>query len=227
MLLLHSLSVSAMQELTVQPHPLLEVGLVEATLPSALEQLPSPQWLVELLELDADAPLERSEELRGAVRKLLRHGGYRPTGRGKPASEYLVRAAGEGALSSINLAVDACNVVSLHSGLPISVVDLELATAPYSIAIAGPDSRYVFNASGQEIQLEGLLNLCDAAGPCANAVKDSQRTKTHSQTRRTLSVIWGTSAGDGQTAAALEWYSELLLRAGVHQVETELLQVGG
>ncbi len=30
------------------------------------------------------------------MRKLLRHGGYKPTGRGKPASEYLVRAAGEG-----------------------------------------------------------------------------------------------------------------------------------
>ena len=212
-----------MQELIVHPHPLLEVGLVEANLPVTLEELPSPAWLVELLELEASAPLQRSEELRGAVRKLLRHGGYRPTGRGKPASEYLVRAAGEGALSSINLAVDVCNVVSLHSGLPISVVDLDLAAAPYSISIAGPEESYVFNASGQEIQLEGLLNLCDASGPCANAVKDSQRTKTHPGTRRTLSVIWGTTAGEGQTAAALRWYVELLQRAGIEDVQSSVL----
>jgi DNA/RNA-binding domain of Phe-tRNA-synthetase-like protein len=219
-----SLTVSAMQELTIDPHPLLEVGLIEATLPATLAECPAPGWLGELLDLDATAPVQRSEELRGAVRKLLRHGGYRPTGRGKPASEYLVRAAGEGALSSINLAVDVCNVVSLHSGLPISVVDLDLAVAPYSISIAGPDSSYVFNASGQEIRLDGLLNLCDASGPCANAVKDSQRTKTHAGTRRTLSVVWGTSAEPGRTEAALEWYADLLRQAAVEQIETQLVR---
>ncbi|MCA9693886.1 MAG: hypothetical protein KC636_30140, partial [Myxococcales bacterium] len=153
----------------------------------------------------------------------LRHGGYKPTGRGKPASEYLVRAAGEGALGSINLAVDVCNVVSLHSGLPISVVDTDLAAEPYSIAVAGPETSYVFNASGQEIRIDGLLNLCDAAGPCANAVKDSQRTKTHAGTRRTLSILWGTRAFPERTAAAVAWYAELLARAGAARVETALL----
>ena len=44
-----------------------------------------------LLALDAEAPVTRSEELRAAVRDMLRQGGYKPTGRGKPASEYLVR----------------------------------------------------------------------------------------------------------------------------------------
>ena len=75
-----------------------------------------------------DEPLDDAAEARRkAGRDVLRNGKYKPTGRGKPAAEYLVRAAGEGKLGSINLAVDLCNVVSLHSGLPISVVDLDRA----------------------------------------------------------------------------------------------------
>ncbi|HJN09833.1 MAG TPA: hypothetical protein QF564_14180 [Pirellulaceae bacterium] len=111
-------------------------------------------------------------------------------------------------LSSINVAVDACNVVSLHSGLPISVVDLDLAHEPFRVGIAPPESFYVFNPSSQTIDIGRLLCLFDNEGPCANAVKDSQRTKT--ETRRTLSLIWGTNKFPGYAAAADVWYQELL-----------------
>ena len=63
---------------------------------------------------------------------------------------------------------------------------------------------------GQTIRLDGLLCLFDAEGPCGNAVKDCQRTKTDGGTRRTLSVIWGTSALPGRAAAAEHWYHTLL-----------------
>ena len=44
-------------------------------------------------------PLAPEEErLRQGCREVLRNGRYRPTGRGKPASEYLLRAALEGEL---------------------------------------------------------------------------------------------------------------------------------
>jgi DNA/RNA-binding domain of Phe-tRNA-synthetase-like protein len=145
---------------------------------------------------------------------MLRHGGHKPAGRGKPASEYLVRAAADGRLGSINMPVDLCNVVSLHSGLPISVVDLDLAKDPLRAGLPADDAAYVFNASGQEIKLKGLLCLHDAAGPCANGVKDSQRTKTHPGTTRTLSVVWGARSLEGRTARAVDWYRELLERCG-------------
>jgi DNA/RNA-binding domain of Phe-tRNA-synthetase-like protein len=148
------------------------------------------------------------------VRDLLRHGGYKPTGRGKPASEYLVRAAGEGALRPINLAVDACNAVSLQSGLPISVVDLDLLVPPLRIGLAPEGSSYVFNEASQEIRLDGLPCIFDSLGPCANAVKDSQRTKTNAATRRTLSLVWGAKAQLEHTRAAVAWYRELLERTG-------------
>lgn len=200
--------------LLVEPHPLLRVAAFTTTFATPLGETPSPGAALEALKLDAAAPLSRDESVRSTVRDLLRHGGYKPTGRGKPASEYLVRAAGEGALGSINAAVDACNAVSLHSGFPISVVDLDLARAPFRIAVAPAGASYVFNASGQEIDLGGLLCLFDADGPCANAVRDAQRTKTRAETRSTLSVIWGCAGFEERLASAEQWYRSLLEQTG-------------
>ena len=204
----------ALRVIPADPHPLLVVRSLRAEFPLALGETPSPTWLTELLALGAPAPVASSDARRAAVRDLLRHGGYRPTGRGKPASEYLIKAASEGMLGSINAAVDVCNVVSLHSGLPISVIDTDRATLPLSIRIAQEGESYLFNASGQTIDLSGLLCLCDAEGPCANAVKDAQRTKTSDATTRTLSIVWGCLSYQEQTDRALGFYRDLLARLG-------------
>ena len=200
--------------LSVDPHPLLHLGVLVAELPAPIAEIPSPDWLVTMLAPGADLPVHADDAIRTEVRAMLRHGGYKPAGRGKPASEFLLRAASEGTLSSINVAVDLCNAVSLASGLPISVVDLDLAEPPLRVGIAADDASYVFNASGQEIRLAGLLCLHDAQGPCANAVKDSQRTKTHAGTRRTICLVWGTRARPAHTTAALGVYASLHQRAG-------------
>jgi DNA/RNA-binding domain of Phe-tRNA-synthetase-like protein len=185
--------------------------LLLAGLPRALADLPSPEWLRALLHPAAAAPLRPDEGLRAAVRDLLRQRGYRPTGRGKPSSEYLVAAAADGRLGSINAVVDAGNAVSLHSGLPISIVDADRAAAPLHLAVAAAGSTYVFNASGQEIDVAGLPCLFDAGGPCANAVKDAQRTKTGAATRRILAVVWGCDRpfADRPDAAA-KWLAAVL-----------------
>ena len=200
--------------LRADPHPLLRLAAFVTSFPAPLGELATPAAVLELLRADGPAPLARDEAVRAAVRDLLRHGGYKPTGRGKPASEYLVRAATEGALGAINLAVDACNAASLHSGFPISVVDLDRARAPFRIGIAPEGARYVFNASGQEIDLAGLLCLFDADGPCANAVRDAQRTKTNAGTRATLSVVWGCAGWEERLAATERWYRAMLEGAG-------------
>ena len=198
---------------TIAPHPTLRVAAFATTYPRAIAGIVS-QSAQAFLRADARAPLQRDEHLRAAIRDMLRHGGYKPTGRGKPASEYLVRAAEEGALGSINVAVDVCNAVSLHSGFPITVVDLDRAHEPFSVAIAGEGSTYVFNASGQEIDLAGLMCLFDRDGPCGNAVRDSQRTKTTPETTRTLSVVWGCAGFEERLAAAEAWYRSLLTECG-------------
>jgi DNA/RNA-binding domain of Phe-tRNA-synthetase-like protein len=201
-------------ELRVEPHPRLALSAFVTTFPHPLESMTSTPECLALMARGSSAPLSADDALRGSIRALLRHGGFKPSGRSKPASEYLVRAIEEGGLEPINLAVDACNAVSYHSGLPISVVDLDRATPPLHVAVAGEASSYVFNASGQVMDLVGLLCLFDAEGPCANAVKDSQRTKTRGETTRTLSVLWASLEAREQGQRAARWYRDLLERAG-------------
>ncbi|MCJ7630620.1 MAG: hypothetical protein MUO50_19770, partial [Longimicrobiales bacterium] len=189
--------------------------------PVPLGGLPVPVWLTDLLSLEGGAPFPGAESPRIAVRDMLRHWGHKPAGRGKPASEYLVRAVDRGELGSINAAVDICNAVSLHSGFPIALVDLARARPPFRVAPGAPEATYVFNASGQEMSLKGLICLSDAEGPCANPVKDAQRTKTHEGTTRTLTVIWGVAGYEDRLAAAVTWYEEILgkMEAAVETVE--------
>jgi DNA/RNA-binding domain of Phe-tRNA-synthetase-like protein len=213
-----------MPTLAVPTHPTLRVRAFATHQPGPLASMPSPAWLTDLLRIDAVAPVQRSEELRTAVRDMLRHGGYKPTGRGKPASEYLLRTAQETGMRSINLIVDACNVVSPHSGLPISVIDTDRARAPLSVVVAPMGSSYVFNAGGQEIDIGGLVCLADADGPCANAVKDAQRTKTNDATVNTFSVVWGAAGYDETLERATGWYRELLARAGCTTEDVELMK---
>ncbi len=199
-----------MRSIVVEPHPLLEASVFDTTFPAPLGELGADV----LALLSAEAPVSSSDDTRAAVRDLLRHGGYKPTGRGKPASEYLLRAVTDGALGRINLAVDLCNIVSFHSGLPISVVDAELLVGAQRLAIAQSGASYVFNQSGQTIDIGGLLCLCDGDGPCANAVKDSQRTKTSPRSTRTLTVVWGTRTLPGHTERTFAWYEALLTSHG-------------
>jgi DNA/RNA-binding domain of Phe-tRNA-synthetase-like protein len=201
--------------LTVDPHPLLDLRAFVTRFPRPLGEMPSPPELLALMSLEAPAPLRSDDSVREAVRRLLRQGGFRPTGRSKPASEYLLKAIGEAQLDSINLAVDVCNIVSLHSGLPISVVDLERAHESFRVGLAPAGASYVFNSAGQTIDLSGLLCLFDAEGPCANAVKDAQRTKTGPETSRTLSLVWGTVTLPGRAAQTEAWYRSLLEQQGV------------
>ena len=208
--------------LEVDDHPLLRVAAFTTLFPTPLGTLSTPGYVLDNLRPDAPAPLARNEETRAAVRDMLRHGGYKPTGRGKPASEYLVRAASDGALGSINAAVDVCNAVSLHSGFPISLVDLDRAHGPFRIAIAPDGASYVFNVSGQEIDLAGLVCLYNADGPCANAVRDAQRTKTNAETRSTLSVIWGCAGFEERLKKTTEWYRALLAEMGATTLSAEL-----
>lgn len=199
--------------LTVDPHPLADLAVFVTEFPAPLGSFGTPYVFQDLVRRTPPDDLFTPAD-RQAVRALLRHGGFKPAGRNKPASEYVQNAIPEGRLGSINAPVDACNVASFVSGLPISVVDLDRCTPPLHIGVAPAGTSYLFNQSGQEIQVDGLLCLFDTHGPCANAVKDSQRTKTHEGTTRTFSVIWGTQALPGRTASTERFYRALLHELG-------------
>jgi DNA/RNA-binding domain of Phe-tRNA-synthetase-like protein len=187
----------------------------------------APPAISALAAAGAVAPLAADDSVRAAVRALLRHGGYKPAGRGKPASEYLVAALAEGRFPTINAAVDACNVVSLHSGLPISLVDLDRIAGALRVQIAPAGTTYPFNPSGQVIDASGLLCLFDEVGPTGTSVKDAQRTKTHDGTTAMIAVVWGTNALAGRTAATVGWYRELVGGVEGARVEDVVFVVAG
>ena len=209
----------------VEEHPLLVIAPFLTRFPHPLERMTTPPEVLDLLRLDADVPIERNDDVRRAVRDLLRFGGHRPSGIGKPAPEYLARAVDQGTLDPINLAVDICNVVSLHSGFPVGVGDTARARPPYSIRIAPKGSSYVFNPSGQEMSLGGLICLYDADGPCINPVRDSQRTKTRPETVETLTVVWAPVPHTERLAQAERWYRGMLEEAGARTVDVAVERV--
>ena len=211
--------------LTLDPHPLLDLRAFETRWPAPLGELPSPDWLRALVDLEADVPFTAPDDAhKKSVRDLLRWGGFKPAGRSKPCWEYIRAVAAKGRFPWINPAVDATNLAALHGAIPVSTVDLDRLRAPLRIGIAPAGARYVFNASGQEIDLSGLLCLFDADGPCANSVKDSQRAKTDAGSTRTLTICWGTSALPGRSEATRRWHETINARLGGAIVEVEILQ---
>jgi DNA/RNA-binding domain of Phe-tRNA-synthetase-like protein len=179
--------------------PDLGLGLVRA---EGLAAGPTPTKLAEALDSliarRAGAPLDEAEETRRkGSRDILRNGVYKPTGRGKPASEYLLRAAREESFPRISGPVDANNLVSLEHCVPISLWDLDLAaTARFEVRLGGAEERYVFNPSGQELQLRDLVCGCGlhedtpVSRPLVTPIKDGLATKLTEATTRVAGCIY-------------------------------------
>src|SRR5262245_45911918 len=73
--------------LTVDPHPLLDLGAFVTTFPGRLGELTTPPEVVALFDPTTAAPLTSDDEVRTAVRALLRQEGFKPRRRSKPAPE--------------------------------------------------------------------------------------------------------------------------------------------
>src|SRR4029079_3798290 len=98
------------------------------------------------------------EPRREAVRRKLRAGGFKPGRPNKPAQEYLLRTLTEGgSLPAILNVVDALNVISVQSGLPISLLAIERLGSQAIVRYGKPGEKFIFNRSGQELDVEGLI----------------------------------------------------------------------
>jgi DNA/RNA-binding domain of Phe-tRNA-synthetase-like protein len=155
----------------------------------------APQYLSELLDSvriagEAFIPAAR----KSAVRAMLRFRNYKPTGRGKPSSEYLLAAALQDNFPLVNGPVDVNNAVSLKWGYPASIFDLELCGTDLLLRRGLHGESYIFNPSGQSIDLEDLLCVCRKNGeswqPCGNPVKDAMATKIGELTSGVAAVVY-------------------------------------
>lgn len=157
-------------------------------------------------------------ERRQRVRRMLRHGKYKPSGRSKPASEFLLQAALFGSFPRVNGPVDVNNMISLESGLPGSIFDADLSGRHLLMRRGAAGESYVFNPSGQSIDLEDLLLVCRRAAdgwePIGNPVKDSMATKIKPETRDVVAVLY--APADEPDDSVERWASEFALRLAAH-----------
>lgn len=207
-------------------HPDLILGMVEAR---NIRIAPSGEGLQRALRAQI---AERTEgwptaEVKGAIRDLLRHGGYRPSGRNKPASEYLAGAASKGKFPEINNVVDINNMLSLRTGWPMSMLDLDRALGDaqgLEVRLGQPGEKYVFNRVGQEIDLKGLICTARVGGEAlGNPVKDSMLAKTQEDTANIVAVLFASRrlSTPGEVQAIAVEYADLLTEyAGALQVRT-------
>jgi DNA/RNA-binding domain of Phe-tRNA-synthetase-like protein len=160
-----------------------------------------------------------AESAKAPVRRLLRVGGHDPSGRGRPSSEHLQRAVAEGRFheeQGVDALVDLANVASIHSGLPLSVFDLDrFAPGPLRVRLGQAEETYVFNPSGQSLRLKGLLCLCDGNGPTGSPVKDAFRTRTVAETRSVLVLVWGTHELPGYSSRVVRFISDFIADWGL------------
>lgn len=189
-------------------NPLAMVGMARI---SGVRVAPSPPWLVEMLRTP---PMEVCDPAAWdeAIRAMIRAGGFKPSGRNRPAHEFLARS---GAVSISNV-VDANNAFSLRHRLPASAVDTGVFKGACVVREGRAGEWYVFNRSGQSLDLEGLLVLCDAQDtPVASPVKDSLAAHVSGATEDVVLCIYGTKAllTPGQVTRLLEEFCALVREA--------------
>lgn len=189
-------------------------------------QIQAPNLVLEArlqacLDLRTGKELGVDEELiRSQSRDMLRFQSYKPTGRAKPASEYLLRTAQEGQFPRINTLVDINNYISMKYVLPISVWDIDKAQTESFVFRPGREQEaYVFNPTGQTIEVLDLIagfRVIDGnEEPIVNPVKDSMLTKTNNETTRIAVGIYFPKKGNPLVLEnALTEFEELIHESG-------------
>jgi DNA/RNA-binding domain of Phe-tRNA-synthetase-like protein len=153
------------------------------------------QWVNEQLALATNEVAQSHwEERRNEVRALLRTGGFKPSGRSKPAQEYLLRCLSEPPFPRVNMPVDCLNVFSVLYGLPISLLRASEFPTRLVLRFGAEGETYVFNNAGQTLDLRGLICACGGTSgqePLGTPVKDSMKGKIDESTQEAIVVIYG------------------------------------
>lgn len=135
------------------------------------------------------------DNMQKGIRSLLKTFGFHPSGRSRPASEYLFKdLSNRGSFNYINNVVDINNHISLKYKLPISVFDLDKSGYNLCLRVGNETEEYVFNKEGQILTLKKLLLVAKTDGEAIGTpVKDSQATKVFEPTNKIAFFVYSSS----------------------------------
>jgi DNA/RNA-binding domain of Phe-tRNA-synthetase-like protein len=171
--------------------PRVALGCVTAR----VEAVATPAGLKE--ELNArDAEIQKLAFPRGvlgspqveATRAAYKALGKDPARYRNSAEALLRRVVGGKGLPQINAVVDAINLVSVESRLPVGLYDLGHVVGEI-IFRAGRAGETYKGIGKYDLNLEGLPVFVDTVGPHGSATSDSERTMVTAATREVLAVI--------------------------------------
>lgn len=168
--------------------------------------------------------------MQKGIRSLLKTFGFHPSGRSRPASEFLCKdLQNRGSFNFINNVVDINNHLSLVSHLPISTFDLDKSGNDLCLRVGLDDESYVFNREGQTLSLKKLLVVARHGSDNAaigSPVKDSQATKVFEETANIAVIIYssGNLTSEKDLQRLLERYMLLIKKeTGAEELESAIL----
>jgi DNA/RNA-binding domain of Phe-tRNA-synthetase-like protein len=156
------------------------------------------------------------DHIQKGIRSLLKTTGFHPSGRSRPASEFLLKdLQNRRQFNFINNIVDINNHLSLLSHLPISAMDLDKSGSELCIRVGLDDENYVFNREGQILSLKKLMVVArhgSDRSAIGSPVKDSQATKLFTESKNAVIIIY-TSANitpENELNKLIQQFSRLL-----------------
>lgn len=148
-----------------------------------IQELPFPRGVLESLQVET-------------VRKAYKALGKDPA-RYRGSAEALLRrlVAGKG-FPQINTVVDAINLVSVESRLPVGLYDAAhiSGSTVFRAGVAGETYKGI---GKYDLNLEGLPVFADDQGPHGSATSDSERTMVTPQTTGILAIIISFAGPEG------------------------------
>jgi DNA/RNA-binding domain of Phe-tRNA-synthetase-like protein len=199
--------VTARVQPVASPVPLLgEMNLRELE----IQELPFPRGVLESPQVET-------------VRKAYNALGKDPS-RYRGSAEALLRrvVAGKG-FPQINAVVDAINLVSVESRLPVGLYDLAHVTGEI-VFRAGRAGETYKGIGKYDLNLEGIPLFADNAGPHGSATSDSERTMVTAETKEILAIIISFSGAEGLERWAQRMSELLMQHAAAQNVVIQIIQ---
>ena len=175
-----------------------------------IQELPFPRGVLESAQVES-------------VRKAYKALGKDPS-RYRGSAEALLRriVAGKG-FPQINAVVDAINLISVESRLPVGLYDLGHVTGEI-VFRAGRAGETYKGIGKYDLNLEGLPVFADNAGPHGSATSDSERTMVTAETKEILAVIISFAGPEGLERWAQRLSELLTQHAAAQDVVIQIIQ---